>query len=260
MKAYQDQDVDKMLNNCTNDCTVVFLPLGDQGKGNVHEVGRAIWSAIIECFPTIDNTVNSVVKDNGDVRCEASVTGRQVKDFAGLTSKGNRFEEDHIFIFKMDEGGQIKAISVNWNHESLVRQLTTSSSEQRSGLLHHIAKTYVKKGLGEGNFDCIPYHEEVELRAPILPGGSENPMIGRSNIRENWWAPLPDLVEGTELVDIYINDSLTAVTLEFYCHIKNVKHALRIVDKFEVNDHGKIVKQENFFDPRDLTNPEWRQS
>ncbi|MEO1010192.1 MAG: nuclear transport factor 2 family protein [Bacteroidota bacterium] len=124
MKAYQEQDVHNMLSHCTQDCTVAFLPLGEQGQGNVHKVGKAIWSSIIAAFPTIDNTVNTVVKENGDVRCEASVRGKQAKDFAGLPSKGNTFEEDHVFIFKMDELGMIRGISVNWNHENLVRQLT----------------------------------------------------------------------------------------------------------------------------------------
>lgn len=33
---------------------------------------------------------------------------------------------------------------------------------------------------------------------------------------------------------------------------------LRIIDRFKVNAEGEIVEQENFFDPRDMTNPGWR--
>lgn len=255
MKAYQEQDVDNMLSNCAQDCTVAFLPMGSEGKGNVHKVGRAIWSAIIEAFPTIDNTINSVVLENGDIRCEASIAGKQVKDFAGLVSKGNTFEEEHIFIFKMDEAGRITAIMVDWNHESLVEQLSADTSPERKELLRTIASDYVTKGLGGKNFDVIPYHEQVELRAPILPGGSKNPMVGRENIKENWWAPLPNLVKDTELLEVYTNERGTAVTAEFHCHILEPKCTLRIVDRFKVDGNGKITKQENFFDPRDLTNP-----
>lgn len=258
MKAYQEQNVDEMLANCTADCSVAFLPMGSSGQGNVHDVGNAIWSTIIECFPTLDNTVNSVVKENGDVRCEASIKGTQVKDFAGIKSKGLSFEEDHIFIFKMDDSGQIRTITVNWDHENLVKQLTTIDNASRKELLHRIASDYVTKGLGGKNFDAIPYHDEVEFRAPILPGGSEEPMVGCTNIKENWWAPLPDLISGTTLVDTFVNGELTMVTVEFHCHITNPKCTLRIVDRFEVDASGKIIRQENFFDPRDLTNPDWR--
>lgn len=262
MKAYQEQNVDEMLGNCTPDCAVAFLPLGDTGKGNIHEVGRAIWSAIIASFPTIDNTVNSVVMENGDIRCEASVTGKQAKDFAGLVSKGNTFEEEHIFIFKMNDAGAITSVSVNWNHESLVKQLSATpdygDKDERIALLHRIATDYVTKGLGGKNFESIPYHEEVELRAPIHPEGSETAMVGRSFIKENWWAPLPDLVASTALLDTFTNSDLSAVTAEFHCHIANPKCTLRIVDRFVVDAEGMILKQENFFDPRDITNPGWR--
>ncbi len=262
MKAYQEQNVEKMLSNCSADCTVAFLPLGESGKGNVNEVGKAIWSNIIDCFPTIDNTVNSVVLENGNVRCEASVRGKQVKDFAGLVSKGYTFIEDHIFIFKLDEAGVIENISINWDHESLVRQLTSGinsksakmNTAERRELLRKIASDYVVKGLGGKNFDAIAYDEYIELRAPINPKGSQEPMVGRSMIRMNWWAPLPTLISGTELLDIFINEDLSAVTVEFHCHIDNPKCTLRIVDRFVVNDFGKIIKQENFFDPRAITN------
>lgn len=126
----------------------------------------------------------------------------------------------------------------------------------RKKLLQSIAKDYVVKGLGGKDFEAIPYDENVELRAPINPNGSQEPMIGRSVIKENWWAPLPTLVSGTELLDIYVNEDLNAVAVEFHCHISNPKCTLRIVDRFIVNDLGKIIKQENFFDPREITDPD----
>lgn len=264
MKAYQEQNVDEMLSNCTAECTVAFLPLGDAGAGSIHEVGRATWSAIIDSFPTIDNTVNSVVMENGDIRCEASITGKQLKDFAGLIAKGNTFEEEHIFIFKMSPEGFITSVSVNWDHENLVKQLTAvpeyDNKTERAALLHKIAADYVIKGLGGKNFDAIPYHEDVELRAPIHPEGSGTAMNGRAFIKENWWAPLPDLVASTELLDTYVNPDLSAVTAEFHCHIAQPECTLRIVDRFKVDAEGTIWKQENFFDPRDITHNGWRES
>ncbi len=128
---------------------------------------------------------------------------------------------------------------------------------EREEQLHEIARNYVAH-LGTGDFDSIPYHETVELRAPINPGGSEAPMKGRNNLKENWWAPLPDLVSGVELIDTYVNGDSSSVTVEFLCRIDALSSTLRIMDRLRVNTNGQITSQENFFDPRDITNPGWR--
>jgi hypothetical protein len=129
----------------------------------------------------------------------------------------------------------------------------------RAERLHAIARQYVRS-LGDGDFDSIPYIEHVELRAPLCPGGSSVPLVGRSRLKEVWWAPLPDLVSGVELIDTYLNRDASAVTAEFLCHINSMSCTLRIVDRFSINADGQIVAQENFFDPRDVTNPGWRDS
>ena len=126
----------------------------------------------------------------------------------------------------------------------------------RSEQLPHLARAYVLDGLGKGNFDVIPYSEVVTLRAPLCPGGSGVPLSGRSNLREQWWAPLPQLVAGVEVIDTYVNRDLTAVTVEFFCHIRQPACTLRIIDRFKVNNAGQIIEQENFFDPRGVTHPE----
>jgi len=128
----------------------------------------------------------------------------------------------------------------------------------RANQLHHLARAYVLDGLGQGNFDAIPYVEDVSLRAPLCPCGSDVPLVGRANLREKWWAPLPQLVAGVEVLDTYVNGDLTAVTVEFLCHIRQPACTLRIVDRFKVNESGRITDQENFFDPRDVTDPGWQ--
>ena len=44
-------------------------------------------------------------------------------------------------------------------------------------------------------------------------------------------------------------------------HVKsttiNAVAVLRVADRFTVSDAGRVVEQENHFDPRDLTNPGW---
>ena len=125
---------------------------------------------------------------------------------------------------------------------------------ERAQQLHGIARNYIAS-LGAGDFDSIPYVETIELRAPLCPGGSAVPLVGRDNLKETWWAPLPNLVSGVEIIDTYVNDDLSAVTVEFLCHIESMACTLRIIDRFRVNGEGGITSQENFFDPRDVTNP-----
>lgn len=135
----------------------------------------------------------------------------------------------------------------------------TAVTTTKRELLHEIARTYVLKGLGEKNFDAIPYADNVIFRAPICPGGSANPIRGKENLRVQWWAPLPSLLGDVKLIDSFVNDDNTAVTAELHCNILNPSCTLRIIDRFIINEEGKIIEQENFFDPRDITNPGWRE-
>ncbi len=125
----------------------------------------------------------------------------------------------------------------------------------RIDLLHQIAKIYVVDGLGAKNFDAIAYDDNVKLRAPLTAGGSWQPIIGKENVRAQWWAPLPELVGKTILIDSFVNGDATAVAVEFHCEILNPSCTLRIIDRFKVDDKGNITEQENFFDPRAVTNP-----
>jgi len=128
----------------------------------------------------------------------------------------------------------------------------------RAAQLHALARAYVNDGLGAGDFDAIPYAPEVTLCAPLCPGGSTRRLHGREALRSQWWAPLPQLVAGVEVLDTYVNAALTGAAVEFHCHIREPACTLRVVDRFTVDDAGRITAQENFFDPRDVTNPGWR--
>lgn len=121
--AYQEHDYQRMVGLCTPDAEVDFVPLGDGGKGKVAELGKGLWSALMDCFPDIDNTIDTFEVNDNEITCKVVIFGTQVKDFAGIESKGLKFENDHIFIFRFDDDDQITFISINWNHDSFSKQL-----------------------------------------------------------------------------------------------------------------------------------------
>jgi hypothetical protein len=124
MFAYQQKNLEKMLSFCDFNGTVEFLPLGDAGKGQIGELGRAIWGGLIECFPDIDNTLDAAVaEDDNTVRCQVVIRGTQAKDFADIKSKRLHFESDHIFIFHLNPDNKIDYVKIQWNHEDFKRQL-----------------------------------------------------------------------------------------------------------------------------------------
>ncbi|MBL7763993.1 MAG: ester cyclase [Chitinophagaceae bacterium] len=124
MFAYQQRNVDKMLSFCDEKGTVDFQSLGEAGKGKIYELGKGIWSALIDCFPDIDNTLDAAVaEDEETVRCQVVIRGTQKKDFADIPNKGLRFDRDHIFIFHLNDKNKIDDIRISWNHEDFKRQL-----------------------------------------------------------------------------------------------------------------------------------------
>lgn len=124
--AYQDFDLDRMLGLCNPDGDVNFEPLGEAGKGKIHEIGKQIWASLMDAFPNLDNTVKSQAYDpeTNSVRCQVVIFGKQEKEFAGIPSKGLRFDSDHIFIFRFDDQSKIDHIDIQWDHDHFVTCLT----------------------------------------------------------------------------------------------------------------------------------------
>ncbi len=125
--AYQQQDVEKMLGLCNPEGSVWFKPLGASGKGKIGELGKNLWTALIDCFPDLENTVNAAnLETDGSVRCLVDIRGVQAKEFAGIPSKGLFFETEHVFIFRHDEDNQINSIEIEWDHQDFARQLSNA--------------------------------------------------------------------------------------------------------------------------------------
>jgi hypothetical protein len=134
----------------------------------------------------------------------------------------------------------------------------TATDQERRGQLRAAALAYVR-ALEDKDFDLIPYAAQVQLRAPMAPGGVEQPLIGRERLRADWWTPLPGLLGRVEMVDLYVNEALTAVVIEARIEIRlDPPVWLRVADRFRLDDDGRIVDQVNHFDPRDVTDPGWR--
>jgi hypothetical protein len=124
--AYQDMDVDRMLSLCEPDSTISFVPLGAEYAGKLYEIGKTVWESLMNAFPNLDNTVKGQQYDEltDAVTCQVVIFGKQEKEFAGLPPKGNSFDSEHIFIFRFNEAGRIADLSITWDHESFVSQLT----------------------------------------------------------------------------------------------------------------------------------------
>ncbi|MDQ4139063.1 MAG: ester cyclase [Bacteroidota bacterium] len=124
MFSYQNKDVTRMMSFCDPDGEVYFVPLGEAGRGKIGELGKNLWSLLIDCFPDISNTIDAIVSEGDSVRCQVLITGTQAKDFAGIPNKGKLFNSDHIFIFHLNEKNKIDQIEIQWDHEDFVRQLS----------------------------------------------------------------------------------------------------------------------------------------
>ena len=85
MFAYQQRNIEKMLSHCDPNGEIQFVPLGDAGRGTIGELGKGIWTALIDSFPDIDNTLDAAVaEEENTVRCQVVIRGTQAKDFAGI--------------------------------------------------------------------------------------------------------------------------------------------------------------------------------
>lgn len=123
-EAYSDLDTARMINLATPDATVHFQPLGNDGKGTFWEFGKTVWQLIMDCFPNVDNTVDTLTADGDTVTCRVSIYGTQTQEFMGLPSLGKTFNSDHIFVFQFDEADRIMHVDINWDHANFVRQLS----------------------------------------------------------------------------------------------------------------------------------------
>ncbi|GAB2581257.1 nuclear transport factor 2 family protein [Spirosoma areae] len=121
--AYQDLDTARMIQLATPDATVHFQPMGDDGKGSFWEFGKTVWQLIMDSFPNVDNTVDSMTTEGDTVTAHVAIFGKQNQDFMGITNRGLPFNSDHVFVFQFDNADRITHLDINWDHAHFSRQL-----------------------------------------------------------------------------------------------------------------------------------------
>lgn len=134
--------------------------------------------------------------------------------------------------------------------------MSTTAATNRKEQLKRIAETYFQS-LRNKNFSAIPYDDNIVMRAPLAPGGVNNPIHGKALVETQWWQPMEPVLDGVRIniFDHYINDSMSGIITEAEIILANPSVTLRVADRFIVNEEGKIIEQENHVDVSDLRNP-----
>ena len=129
--AYQAQDVERMVDLCADNAGFRYVPFEVRarqrvlhGDGKVRTVGKAIWTALIDAFPDLSNTVMSVRSDDeGNAAAQVGIDGTQAKAFGVIACTGGRYDLPHLFMFHVDSDGLIDDIAAYWDNVDWKKQL-----------------------------------------------------------------------------------------------------------------------------------------
>lgn len=127
--AYNAHDVGRMVAACSEDARLRYVPMGDHGHGKAREVGQALWSGIIDAFPDLTVTVQSVFGDDRNAAAEVLIGGTQRKDFLRIPNRGKHYELPHAFLLRLDDRGRITEIAAYWDDASFYSQLGKTTLE-----------------------------------------------------------------------------------------------------------------------------------
>ncbi|MDX1983534.1 MAG: nuclear transport factor 2 family protein [Bryobacteraceae bacterium] len=127
---------------------------------------------------------------------------------------------------------------------------TTGQTSDRKWQLRAVADGYFS-GLANGDVSAVAYDENVRLRTPLAAGGSETPLQGRAAVL-NFFAGIYAALEDVKVIDYFFNDELTTICVRADVMLKTGK-VLRVADVFRISADGKVIEQENHYDPRPAT-------
>src|SRR5207245_9689124 len=117
--AYRDQDVERMVELCTDNADFHYVPFelwGRQrvirGDGKVRTIGKVIWTTLIDSFPDLTNEVMSITSDDeGNVAVEVVISGTQAKPFGSIRNQGLHYDLPHLFLFRFRKDGLIEEVT-----------------------------------------------------------------------------------------------------------------------------------------------------
>jgi ketosteroid isomerase-like protein len=129
--AYRRQDVDGMVERCSENADFHYVPFEVWGKqrvirgdGKVGTIGKTLWTGLIRAFPDLTNTVTSLSSNaDGDVVAEVTIGGTQSMAWANIANRGRSFAEPHLFVLAVDDEGLITSITGYWNAAGISSQL-----------------------------------------------------------------------------------------------------------------------------------------
>ncbi len=102
------------------------------------------------------------------------------------------------------------------------------------------------RGLAQKDVSRVPWHADVVFRGPLTPA-TPDPLCGDAAVR-TWFEGLYPALGTVEVLEHYIGQDSIATRANV--HITAPPAILRVLDRFVVDDAGRIVEQENHFDPR----------
>jgi steroid delta-isomerase-like uncharacterized protein len=226
------------------------------------EAFKELIAMLQAAFADLQITEEDMIVEGDTVATRWTASGTHRGDFIGTGPSGKPFRFTGTAFYRIADGKIVEAWSVN-NSLEIVRELSDTSvtvkdtAAKRRAQLQAVAEAYFT-ALAKKDFEAIPYDDNVSLRAPLCPGGVHTPLIGKEALRTIWWPPLVPALGEVKVLDHYINEAMTAICTEALIATVHPPATLRVADRFTVNAEGKIIEQENHFDPRDVTNPGWR--
>lgn len=123
---------------------------------------------------------------------------------------------------------------------------------QRRVQLRAAADAYFA-GLATKDLARVPYAPDVRLHAPLAPGGADTPQVGPAALA--FLEGVLPAIGDVRVLDYYLNDDLTGIAAVAHVGLVNPPVTLRVTDRFTVDATGRIVEQENHYDPRGVTDP-----
>lgn len=120
---YRRHDLDGMLALFSPDAALDYVPIAVAGPAAVQ--GRAVWAALLDAFPDLDNAIDAIHADDAGRHATAEVTlgGTQAREFAGIQNRGRAFSLRHAFVFEFDADGRIARLAAYWDNVRLFEDL-----------------------------------------------------------------------------------------------------------------------------------------